>query len=146
MAAINHPNIIPVLEIGRIDERTLFIATAYITGQSLREKLQEEFSNDPQCRENSVEMVRQVGAALTHSHQQNIFHLGINPNCILFDEQEDSPRIFLTDFGFTNDKAISLAIQSDSKILLGTEQASSGQCLLDGKPIPTEPDPERGDA
>jgi len=30
------------------------------------------------------------------------------------------------------------------KILLGVESISTGTCLLDGKPIPEEPDPERG--
>ena len=94
----NHPGIIHILETGRIDEKTLYIAMEYIAGGNLRERLNE----GPLARNEAIEIIRQVGTALTHIHQQGIFHLAVNPNDILLNKQQEPLQVVLTDFGFAS--------------------------------------------
>jgi hypothetical protein len=95
VAEAKHPNVVDILETGRIDEKTLYIAMTYIAGGNLRDQLKK----DPWPRSKAIEIIRQIGAALTHVHAHGIFHLAVNPNDILLDTQPDPPRLVLTDFG-----------------------------------------------
>ena len=92
----NHPHIVPILEVGLIDEKTLYIAMEYMAGGKLHDKLEDK----PMSRNKAVEIIRRVGAALVHIHTRGILHLGVNPKDILFEAQQEEARPFLDNFGF----------------------------------------------
>ncbi|MFN2393988.1 MAG: protein kinase, partial [Pyrinomonadaceae bacterium] len=71
-SALNHPNIITIYEIGEVEDR-LFIATEYIEGETLREKIEK---NDLSVDE-SVRIAEQVATALSVAHQASIIHRDI---------------------------------------------------------------------
>jgi serine/threonine protein kinase len=94
IAALDHPNIIRIFATGS-DEETLFIAMEYISGGTLSEKL----GHGPLSRTEAMHIVKHIGSALAHAHEQGIVHLDVNPNNILLDTIQEPIRPVLTDFG-----------------------------------------------
>jgi serine/threonine protein kinase len=77
-AALNHPNIITVYEIGEFEGRA-FIAMEYVEGQSLREKVSSgQFSVD-----SAVDIATQICDGLNAAHQAGIIHRDIKPENII---------------------------------------------------------------
>ncbi len=77
-SALNHPNIITIHEIGETGDQ-LFIATEYIEGSTLRQKIEE---NNLGVYE-SVRIAEQIAAALSVAHQAHIIHRDIKPENIM---------------------------------------------------------------
>lgn len=97
LTEIDHPHIVKILESGRINSRTLYVAMEYIAGGNLR----EQFKERPMSRDEAVEMARQIATALEYVHDHDILHMVVNPNDILLDNQQEPQRWVLSDFGFT---------------------------------------------
>ncbi len=77
-SALNHPNILTIYEIGAADELH-FIATEYIDGVTLRQRLTE---GRPSLRE-TLAIVRQMAEALDTAHQAGIIHRDIKPENVM---------------------------------------------------------------
>jgi serine/threonine-protein kinase len=77
-SALNHPNIITIHEIGETGDQ-LFIATEYIEGSTLRQKIEKK---DLDVYE-SVRIAEQVAAGLSVAHQAHIIHRDIKPENIM---------------------------------------------------------------
>ena len=80
-ANLNHPSIVAVYDWGHQDE-TYFIVMEYVEGQSLAELLADE---GPLNILRSVEIVRDVAAALGFAHQNGTVHRDVKPGNILID-------------------------------------------------------------
>ncbi|MEP7213875.1 MAG: protein kinase [Acidobacteriota bacterium] len=77
-SALNHPNILTVYEIGVFDE-SRFIATEYIKGHTLRDRLKKE----PLSGREALEIAVQIAAALDAAHDAGIVHRDIKPENIM---------------------------------------------------------------
>ena len=77
-SALNHPNIITIYEVGT-DGKLNFIATEFIDGQTLRQKLR---GVGLPCKE-TLEIARQITSALVAAHQAGIVHRDIKPENIM---------------------------------------------------------------
>ncbi|HEX8249906.1 MAG TPA: protein kinase [Pyrinomonadaceae bacterium] len=77
-SALNHPNIITIYEIAAVEER-LFIATEYIDGETLRQKIEK---NDLTVFD-AVTIAEQVASALAVAHEAHIKHRDIKPENIM---------------------------------------------------------------
>ncbi len=77
-SALNHPNIITIHEIGEVEDR-LFIATEFIDGETLRDKINK---NELSVYE-WVRIAEQVAAGLSVAHQARIIHRDIKPENIM---------------------------------------------------------------
>ena len=77
-SSLNHPNILTIHEIGS-QGGLHFIATEYIDGESLRDRLHH---SKMQLRE-VLEVATQVASALTAAHQAGIVHRDIKPENIM---------------------------------------------------------------
>jgi serine/threonine protein kinase len=77
-SALNHPNIITIHEIGETGDQ-LFIATEFIEGETLRQKIEK---NDLDVYE-TVRISEQIAAALSVAHQAHIIHRDIKPENIM---------------------------------------------------------------
>ncbi len=94
-AALSHHNICTVYEIDEADGH-IFIAMAYIEGQSLDHRI-EEGTIDLQL---ALDVARQVADALQEAHLLQIVHRDIKPsNVMLTPKGEGRPRVTIMDFG-----------------------------------------------
>jgi serine/threonine protein kinase len=76
-SALNHPNIITVYEIGEQDGAN-FIATEFIDGQTLRERMKSRLTFDE-----ILSITVQTAEALSAAHQAGIVHRDIKPENIM---------------------------------------------------------------
>ncbi|HEY0658795.1 MAG TPA: protein kinase, partial [Pyrinomonadaceae bacterium] len=77
-SSLNHPSIITIYEIGEEDEQ-LYIATEFIDGETLREKIDKgELSFF-----DSIKIAEQVADALATAHEAHIVHRDIKPENIM---------------------------------------------------------------
>lgn len=77
-SALNHPNIITIYEVGVEDER-LFIATEYVDGETLREKIH---AGELTYLE-AIKIAEQVAEALAVAHDAQIVHRDVKPDNIM---------------------------------------------------------------
>ena len=91
-AQLRHDNIVAVYDSGEADGY-LFIAMEYVEGQDLFEMVQRR-GVVPVKR--SIEIIKQVAAALQHAYEQNIVHRDIKPSNLLIAR---NGMVKLTDLG-----------------------------------------------
>ena len=90
-AAIDHPNICHVHEIGEDDGKT-FIAMAFLEGQTVEDRVVE----GPLSLKDALDIARQVADGLQAAHSKGVFHRDIKPaNTIISPEG----RATIMDFG-----------------------------------------------
>ena len=77
-AALDHPFICKVYEIGGEDER-VFISLEYVRGQTLREKLAE----GPLALKEAWQIAAEIAEALGEAHQRGIVHRDLKPTNIM---------------------------------------------------------------
>lgn len=88
MAALSHPNIVPVFDSGEVDGR-FFFSMELIEGTSLRAGVKRP-------PEEAARIVSQICDALEYAHGRGVIHRDIKPDNILI---EPSGRIRIADFG-----------------------------------------------
>ena len=92
LASLGHRYILSVVDIG-FDNGRPYLASTYASGGSLREMLNQQRVL-PWDKANII--LKQIGDALHHAHQQHIVHCDLKPENILFNAQGEA---VLADFG-----------------------------------------------
>ncbi len=82
-AQLNHPHVLPLLDSGAADD-LLYYVMPYVAGGSLRTRLN---SGTPLQLEATIDITRQVAAALDYAHGHGVIHRDVKPENILFSEQ-----------------------------------------------------------
>ena len=90
-AALDHPGIVPVYDVGRW-HRCPYFAMAYIDGISLAELLRD----GPIRPERAAGIAKQIADAIEHAHQNQIIHRDLKPANVLI---ETSGTVRVADFG-----------------------------------------------
>ncbi|MFQ5641558.1 MAG: protein kinase [bacterium] len=93
-AALNHPNIITIHEIGEHRGKA-FIAMEYVEGQSLKD-LVGTHRDAPMKTNKIIDIASQICEGLGEAHQAGIEHRDIKPDNILIDSKG---RVKIADFG-----------------------------------------------
>ncbi len=78
VSALNHPNIITIHEIGRVNG-THYLVTEYVEGETLREQIGRE----PLTLSHALDIAAQVASALAAAHAAGIAHRDIKPENIM---------------------------------------------------------------
>jgi serine/threonine protein kinase/formylglycine-generating enzyme required for sulfatase activity len=92
LAELDHPNIVPVFDIGTTERADLFIVSKLIDGTDLATRIEQ---NRP-SRELSLEIIAAIAEALHYAHAKGMIHRDIKPANILLDQTD---RPYLADFG-----------------------------------------------
>lgn len=97
----NHPAIQKVLRYG-VESDTLFIATEYFEGRSIREILDEDGTPDPDW---TVRVFHSVASALDHAAQGGMPHIDLNPFNILATRPDDGVRVINFGLGYSRNRS-----------------------------------------
>ncbi|MBY0523894.1 MAG: serine/threonine protein kinase [Gemmataceae bacterium] len=90
-ARLEHPNIVPVYEVGAPDGQAYF-SMKFVEGKTLAAKLAE----GPLQPREAAELVAAIARAVHHAHQNGILHRDLKPSNVLLDRQN---RPHVSDFG-----------------------------------------------
>lgn len=120
-ARLTHPNILAVFDIGEHAGR-YYIATEYVTGGTLRERLVQKAI----APEQALAVARDLALGLSFLHEQGFLHRDIKPSNILF--REDGAAV-LGDTGITRmEEAAQMEVSFGSPHYMSPEQAQSQPC------------------
>ncbi len=137
-AQLNHPNIIHIYDLGKIQAGGYFIAMEHVDGRDLRSIEESAHAHSVQLPVSlAVYVASKVASALDYAHRRrdaegnelNIVHRDVSPQNILISYEGD---IKLCDFGIA--KAASKASKTQSGALKGKIQYMSPEQAW-GKPI-----------
>lgn len=93
VAALDHPNVVTIHEIGVDEQGALFLVLAYSEGESLKSRLAR--GTRPSVDE-AVRIAQDVAHALEAAHREGIIHRDVKPSNILL---SSDGSVKLTDFG-----------------------------------------------
>ncbi len=113
-ARLHHPNIVPLYDSGD-EQGWLYYVMPVMRGGSLRQRLT---SGTPLSSEAVQRIVREIAAALSHAHEQNVVHRDVKPENILFDGE----RAMLADFGVAR-PPLSVGASAGTPEYMSPEQA-----------------------
>lgn len=88
---LSHPNLAHLYDWGQTDDGRLYLACELLRGQTLKERLETPL--EPREVES---VLRQLGAALTYLHEQNLVHRDVKPSNVFLCEDG---RLKLMDLG-----------------------------------------------
>jgi tetratricopeptide (TPR) repeat protein/predicted Ser/Thr protein kinase len=91
-ASLDHPNILPIYEVGEGDDGVPYFSMRFAPGGSLQEGA---IALRPQPRE-CVRLLAKVASAVHYAHSQGIIHRDLKPGNILLDSQGEP---LISDFG-----------------------------------------------
>ena len=131
VAALQHPQIVPVLRAGELDGLPYFIMP-FIEGKSLRSRI----ARGPLSVRETVAIMRDVARALEYAHRHGVIHRDIKPDNVLL----SADSAVVTDFGVA--KAISVSRAGDGPAVPG---AATGVGISMGTPAYMAPEQAAAD-
>ncbi len=130
-ANLDHPNIVPIYEIARLQNRDYF-TMKYIEGENLAKQV-PRFAADHRA---AAALIAKVARAVHYGHQHGIIHRDVKPANIVLD-RTDTP--YLTDFGlakhFEEDRGMTQA-----GALMGTPSYMAPEQAAGKTPLTTSVD------
>lgn len=90
-ARLKHPGIVPVYEVGEVDQQHFF-TMGFVEGHSL----QQEINEHPLETNRAAKIASQIAGAIAYAHEQKIVHRDLKPANVLIDECGNA---LVTDFG-----------------------------------------------
>jgi tetratricopeptide (TPR) repeat protein/predicted Ser/Thr protein kinase len=124
-AQLNHPNIVPVYEMGAVDGRH-YISMGYVQGKDL-----DSVRLDTRA---AVRALVDICGAVHYAHERGIIHRDLKPGNVILG---DDGRVYLTDFGLAKALDSNEAKLTRTGVIMGTpgymspEQARGQPGLLD---------------
>jgi serine/threonine protein kinase/formylglycine-generating enzyme required for sulfatase activity len=91
-ATLDHPNIVPVYDVGRTADSSVYVVSKFIEGPTLGDRIEERPGADE-----AVRLVATIALALDHAHRKRLIHRDVKPANILIEKESGTP--YLADFG-----------------------------------------------
>ncbi len=129
VAALNHPNIVTLFDIGRLPDRRPYMVMEYVAGQSLGRLLRD---GNHLPIDTAFQVFEQVAMALGHAHRNGIVHRDVKPGNILLEHRSTGvPMIKVADFGVASRQS---SAGAHPGAFIGTPMYMSPEQAL-GKPV-----------
>jgi serine/threonine protein kinase len=112
VAALDHPNVVPLYEAGE-EDGSVYIVTRWVDGTELGTLLAEQ---GPLSPERAARTAAQIGAALEVAHEQGLVHRDVKPSNVILTPEDHA---YLTDFGLAK-RAETAAGLTGADRMLGT--------------------------
>ena len=93
VAALSHPNIVKVYDVGRSEEGQHYLIMEYVEGRTLKEVIQKNGSFSVSA---ALDYVNQILAGLRHAHSYGVIHRDIKPQNIMVTPNN---QVKIMDFG-----------------------------------------------
>jgi eukaryotic-like serine/threonine-protein kinase len=138
VSALNHPNILTIFEVGTAlteSGETHFIATEFIDGQTLRERLR----GGRLGLSESLDLAMQIASALSAAHEAGIVHRDIKPENVML---RSDGYVKVLDFGLAKLTEPQLSAEADAQAALRKVTTEAGRLL--GTPQYMSPEQARG--
>ncbi|WP_053057505.1 protein kinase domain-containing protein [Rubrobacter aplysinae] len=114
-AALAHPNIVSIYDLGRSEEGAYYIAMEHVAGGTLKERLEREGRLPV---EEAASLGTQIADALEAAHRNGVIHRDIKPQNVLLTEEGE---VRVADFGIARAaSAPSVVSGSGTGLVLGT--------------------------
>jgi len=92
VAALDHPNVVPLYAAGD-EDGTVYIVTRWVEGTELGALIQRDGPLEPS---RAARTAAQIAAALEVAHEQGLIHRDIKPSNVILTSED---HVYLTDFG-----------------------------------------------
>src|SRR5262245_9311962 len=133
-SAINHPNIVTIHEIGRIDQ-THYLVTELVAGETLRQRLTQGRVEVMAA----LEVGAQVASALEAAHEAGIIHRDIKPENVMM---RPDGLVKVLDFGLAKLTERPAGMDDSQAAMLASSDSVSGVVM--GTPQYMSPEQTRG--
>jgi tRNA A-37 threonylcarbamoyl transferase component Bud32 len=127
IARLDHPNIIPILNVGQVDG-IHFFTMRMVQGRDL-ESRRTEFLSDVR---RAARLVWAVAAAIHHAHQHGVLHRDLKPSNVLVD---DSGVPYVVDFGLARQGTESHGLTAPDEFLGTPAYAAPEQLQKGSQPL-----------
>lgn len=114
LSKFDHPNIVKIYDFSGLDSETIFIASEYVDGISLKTLLEAEKRFEEAT---ALAIVREILKGLAYIHSYHIIHRDIKPSNILIDK---GGAILITDFGVARDDVSEMTQATLAGSMIGT--------------------------
>lgn len=91
-ARLSHPNIVEVYDVGE-ENNNHYIVMEYVRGKTLKQLI---YNRGSCCKEEAVDIMKQLVSAIKYSHEHNVIHRDIKPQNVLV---KDDGTVKMVDFG-----------------------------------------------
>ncbi len=122
VASLEHPNILPVYDVGE-EEELPFLVMPFLEGGTLRDRMQQ----GPVPLAAAAAFIGQLAGALDAAHEAGVLHRDVKPANVLLGKAD---RLFLADFGIAR--------------LVETETGLTATGMVVGTPIYMAPEQAQG--
>ncbi len=89
-AKLDHPNIVPIHELGRAEDGTIFYSMKHVKGQGWHKVIESKSESD------NVEILMKVADAMAYAHSRGILHCDLKPENVMIGEYGE---VLLMDWG-----------------------------------------------
>jgi serine/threonine-protein kinase len=125
-AALDHPNIVPVHEVGELDGSP-YIVMDYVPGADLHAEISER---GPLDATRATAILGQLAGALDFVHAAGLYHRDVKPANVILREEPTGFRCSLTDFGLSkNPTGESRALTAQGQFV-GTSNYTAPEQIL----------------
>jgi serine/threonine protein kinase len=129
VASLDHPHIVPVYDMGRTDDGSVYVISRFIDGSTLEDRIKGGGLSDRE----TAELIATVATALHFAHQRRLIHRDVKPANILIEDSTNTP--FVADFGLAvrEEDYLQQNALAGTPAYMSPEQARGEGHRLDGR-------------